>query len=274
MYALLNELAGRPEPWSVSTIKELWTRPHLAQQMLHHHLSQESDHSSRRLGEIRRIVEWLDRQLDFAGKRVIDLGCGPGLYTQPMAERGATVTGVDFSEHSLAYARRHDEHGVDYLLADYLEDPLPSGFDIATLVYYDYCALAPDRRRLLLNRIHSLLNSGGRLVLELYGPGAFDAVGENLEIERRLMGGFFAPGDYVGLHKTDVYEDDHVSLDRFAIIEPAASWQIYNWCQYYSPETASAELADAGFMVSAMTGGLDGAKLAPDSKTLGVIAEK
>lgn len=273
MYERLKELALRPEPWSVSTVKELWTRPHLAGEMLKHHLSQDSAHASRPVVDIDRVIAWLDGQLELAGRRVIDLGCGPGLYARRMARRGARVTGVDFSANSLDYARQRGEANVDYLLADYLEDELPSGFDLATLVYYDFCALPPAQRRRLLERIRGLLNPGGLLALDLYGPGAFDAVGEHIEIEPRLMGGFFAPGDYVGIQRTDVYEDERVTLDRFFIVEPADCWQIFNWAQYYSPETAVAELAEAGFMVAALTGGLDGTPLADDSHTLGVIAE-
>ncbi|MBT8049596.1 MAG: SAM-dependent methyltransferase, partial [Gammaproteobacteria bacterium] len=65
-----------------------------------------------------------------------------------------------------------------------------------------------------------------------------------------------------------------LSLDRFLIVEPTETWQIFNWSQYFSPETAADELAEAGFSISVMTGGLDGSALAPDSKTLGLIAEK
>lgn len=273
MYKLMKELALRPEPWSVSTVKELWTRPHLASQMLEHHLSQESEHSSRLLPAVERIVEWIDGQLDLSGKRVIDLGCGPGLYARRMARRGARVTGVDFSANSIDYARTRDMHNVDYLVADYLEDDLPTGFDIAVLIYCDYCVLSPDNRLRLLGRIRDLLRPGGRFVVDLNGPGAFDAVGDHVEIEERLMGGFFAAGDYVGIHRTDVYEDEWLSLDRFVVIEPEECWQLFNWTQYYTPESAVTELAEAGFMVAAMTGGLDGTPLADDSHTLGIIAE-
>ena len=129
-----------------------------------------------------------------------------------------------------------------------------------------------DRLR-LLGRISDLLAPGGHLVLDLNGPGAFDAVGDHVEIEQRLMGGFFAAGDYVGIHKPDVYEDEWLSLDRFVVIEPDACWQLFNWTQYYTPESAVAELAEGGFMVAAMTGGLDGTPLAEDSQVLGIIAE-
>jgi len=274
VYELLRTLAQRPAPFAVSTIRELWTRPHLAAQMLEHHLNQESEHSSRPIPVIESTVEWLDRQLDLAGKRVIDLGCGPGLYARRMAQRGARVTAVDFSAHSIDYALTRDTRNVDYLVADYLEDELPSGFDIAVLIYCDYCAMSPASRQRLLGRIHDLLEPGGHFVLDLNGPGAFDAVDDHVEIQERLMGGFFAPGDYVGIHKTDVYEDEWLSLDRFLVIEPTATWQLFNWAQYYAPESAAAELAEGGFMIEAMTGGLDGAPLQPDSAVIGVIAGK
>ena len=274
MYQLLQELALRPEPWSVSTVKELWTRPHLANEMLKYHLSQETDHSSRTIDTIEKIVTWIDSQLDLDGKRVVDLGCGPGLYSRRMAKLGATVTGIDFSANSLEYARNRDTQNIEYIEADYLEDDLPGGFDIAVLIYYDYCAMAPENRSRLLQKIHGMLKPGGHLVVDLYGPGAFDAVGERVEIEDRLMFGFFAPGEYIGIHKTDLYEDDWISLDRFVVIEPGETWQIFNWAQYYTPDSAVEELGEAGFMVNVMTGGLDGEPLSDDSKTIGVIAEK
>ena len=267
-------LTQRPAPFSVSTVKELWTRPHLAQQMLMHHLSQESPHSSRLITDIDRIVDWIDAQLELDDKRVVDLGCGPGLYARRMARKGARVTGVDFSANSLEYARSRSMERIEYLQADYLQDDLPGGFDIAVLIYYDYCAMDPENRALLLGKIHRMLNAGGKLVIDLAGPGAFDAIADDMQIEERMMGGFFAPDDYVGIHKTDVYEEEGVSLDRFLVIEPQDCWQIYNWVQHYTPESAAAELGEAGFMVNIITGGLDGEPLADDSKTIGVIAEK
>ena len=52
MYDVLSDFAVRPEPFSRYTAKELWTRPHLARQMLNYHLSQETDLASRRIDTI------------------------------------------------------------------------------------------------------------------------------------------------------------------------------------------------------------------------------
>jgi SAM-dependent methyltransferase len=94
MYDLLSNVSRRPEPFSRYTVKELWTRPHLAQQMLAYHLSQETDLASRTYDSIDRAVEWIDTQLGLSGKSLCDLGCGPGLYAQRFESKGANVTGV------------------------------------------------------------------------------------------------------------------------------------------------------------------------------------
>src|SRR2546422_11750998 len=43
----------------------------------------------------------------FAGKRVLDVGCGGGILAEALAREGARVTGVDPSAKSLAAARAH-----------------------------------------------------------------------------------------------------------------------------------------------------------------------
>jgi 2-polyprenyl-6-hydroxyphenyl methylase/3-demethylubiquinone-9 3-methyltransferase len=44
------------------------------------------------------------------GLGVLDVGCGGGLLSEPLAERGARVLGVDASRGNIASARTHAEH--------------------------------------------------------------------------------------------------------------------------------------------------------------------
>ena len=88
------------------------------------------------------------------------------------------------------------------------------------------------------------------------------------------MGGFWAATDYVGIHRSLVYPKECLSLDRYLIVEPKETWQIFNWLQHFTPESIEAELMDAGFEVDLMVGNLSGEPLKSDGDFIGIIAGK
>ncbi len=272
MYDLLCDIALRPIPFSRYTTKELWTRPHLATQMLSCHLNQETNLASRQFGSIDTAVDWIDSQVGFRGKTVCDLGCGPGLYTQRFASIGAKVTGVDFSENSLEYAKAQDSQNVRYIHADYLLGSLPDGFDVVTLIYCDFCVLSPSQRDALLRRIKIMLNPQGTLVMDIAGIASLESKEECIEIEERLMDGFWAEGDYVGIRRSYVYTEENLSLDHYLIVEPNDSWQIYNWFQHFTLNAIKTELEAAGFLLDTVAGDLSGEPLKAESEFIGIVA--
>jgi len=52
-------------------------------------------------------LEWIERHAPLAGKRVLDVGCGGGILTEAMAQRGARVTGIDLADKALRVAELH-----------------------------------------------------------------------------------------------------------------------------------------------------------------------
>ena len=212
MYDFIYDISQRPKPFSRYTAKELWTRPHLSQQMLSFHLNQETDLASRRFELIDRVVNWIDSQLNLSGKSLCDLGCGPGLYTERFAAMNADVTGVDFSKYTLDYARNQTKQPIRYIQADYLSDELPTGFDVITLIYTDLCVLSPDQRKILLGRMRRMLNPDGRIVIDVAGLGLMKSKETVTLIEDKLMAGFWAERDYVGIQKSFLYPEENLSL--------------------------------------------------------------
>jgi 2-polyprenyl-6-hydroxyphenyl methylase/3-demethylubiquinone-9 3-methyltransferase len=72
-----------------------------------------------------------------AGKRVVDVGCGGGIFAEAVAALGAQVTGIDLSEKALGVARLHQiESGaaVDYRMvaAEALALETPGAYDVVT----------------------------------------------------------------------------------------------------------------------------------------------
>lgn len=254
MYDDLAEFCTPPEPFSRYTTDLLWTDPHIAKQMLAFHLDPQVDAASRRPEAIDALVDWVDARFGLAGRRVLDFGCGPGLYAERMARRGASVTGLDFSQVSLDHARssaRSNGLAITYVSGDYHRDPFPAPADLALLIYGDYCAMSPDRRRAFLHKVKACLAPGGSFVFDVYSPLQFAAFAEQSGFGRRYMGGFWAEGDYVGLSQSFRYAAQRISVERFLILTPSRRLEIFNWMQYFDPEAIAAELADAGFSVDA-----------------------
>jgi 2-polyprenyl-6-hydroxyphenyl methylase/3-demethylubiquinone-9 3-methyltransferase len=83
-------------------------------------------------------VAWVDDIAGgLAGKRVVDVGCGGGIFAEALARLGANVTGIDLSQKGIGVARLHQyESGtqVDYRLAsaEALALEMPAAFDVVT----------------------------------------------------------------------------------------------------------------------------------------------
>ncbi|MDR1462814.1 MAG: bifunctional 2-polyprenyl-6-hydroxyphenol methylase/3-demethylubiquinol 3-O-methyltransferase UbiG [Azoarcus sp.] len=82
-------------------------------------------------------LAWIERHTQLAGKTALDVGCGGGILSEGLAQRGASVTGIDLSEKALGVARLHLlESGmtVDYRLAsvEELARQMPDAFDVVT----------------------------------------------------------------------------------------------------------------------------------------------
>ena len=66
----------------------MWHDPYIAKQMLTYHLNESHDIASRRPEAIDSIVAWITQRLGLqAGMSLLDLGCGPGLYTADLHNR-------------------------------------------------------------------------------------------------------------------------------------------------------------------------------------------
>lgn len=82
-------------------------------------------------------LHYIDQRIGLAGKRVLDVGCGGGILSESMAEKGAYVTGIDLGEKSLNVAKLHSlETGivVDYqhVSVEALAQVQPASYDVVT----------------------------------------------------------------------------------------------------------------------------------------------
>jgi len=262
LFATLDSIAARPDPFSRYTARELWTDGHISARMLEFHLDSEVDISSRRTEFIDESVAWMTRHFGLGNNsRIIDFGCGPGLYTSRFARLGADVCGVDFSSRSIAYARQQAADTVDrlaYIEADYLEYEPDGTYDLVTMIMCDFCALAPAQRAAMLTKFRRLLSANGRVVLDVYSLAAFEARQEGAEFGENLMDGFWSPDPYFGFMTSFKYDNEKVILDKYTIVERNRVREVYNWLQHFSLESLEREIRAAGLAVEEILGDVAG----------------
>ena len=104
------------------------------------------------------IADWCG---ELAGRSVIDLGCGGGLLSIPLLDRGAQVTGVDISPRSVSTASKRAAGRGRFLTADIRSVPLAdASADIVLLA--DVLDHLPDYPRAIAEA-KRLLRPGGKL---------------------------------------------------------------------------------------------------------------
>jgi SAM-dependent methyltransferase len=274
---LLREFARRPPPFSRYTAPAFWSDPHIAGEMLKWHLDPDTDRASYRPERIDLAVRWLHDLRSLEGKRVCDLGCGPGLYASRICDLGASVTGMDVSAGSLAYAAaeaRATGRVIDYRRGDYTVDPLPAGQDLVIMISRDLGVLAPEQRRVLLRRIQASLHPGGAFVFDVSGLPELEAFVEEDRIETNLMNGFWAPLPYLGLKKSFRYRSERLSLERYLIFREAGTYEAFNWLQYFTPDTLWQDLAEAGFGAMRCYRDFGGPEWSEEDPAVVVVAKK
>jgi SAM-dependent methyltransferase len=273
----LLEAQKQPEPFAPGE-PLFWNDPHISSQMLAVHLDPDTDLASRKADTIDASVTWIIETLGLgAGDTVLDLGCGPGLYASRLAQRGLAVSGVDYSRHSITYARAFAaEHGlaIDYHYQNYLDLEEQGRYDVVLLIFGDYCTFPLEKRLKLLGNVHRALRPGGYFILDVSTRVLRDKHGlkNGWYISQ---GGFWRPGPHLVLENGFDYPQQAIWLDQYIIIEPSGKMTVYrNWFQDYDRASIIAELATGGFDVQSLWGDLTGSPYSEEGEWIGLVAKR
>ena len=278
MFQELKEINTRPAPFQFYTADDLWTDEHTSGQMLGYHLNESVDMSSRNRNFIDRSAEWIVSRFGVDGStKIADFGCGPGLYTERLAEQGAIVTGIDFSENSIRYAKQaaaRKDLEINYVLMNYLDFDTTNSFDLIIMIMCDFCVLSPGQRKTMLSKFRSLLKPEGSVLLDVYSMNAFNRREESATYELNQLDGFWSPDDYYCFVNTFKYERERVILDKYTVIEETRKRTVYNWLQYFSEDSLRNEFEENGFKVEKLYSDVAGEALTPDSSEIGIVVVK
>ncbi len=246
--------------------------------MLEYHLNENINLSSRNKKFVEHSVEWIVSNFGIdSNSSVCDFGCGPGLYTTRFAEKGANVTGIDFSKRSIDFAKNvAQEKGldIDYVNQNYLLYGTDKRFDLITMIMCDYCALSPQQREKLLQLFYKLLKQNGSILLDVYTLEAYRTREEQSTYEVNSLNGFWSSKKYYGFLNIFKYEEQKVVLDKYTIVEEDRDRVVYNWLQYFSSESLKEELEKRNFIVQNLYSDVGGSPYDSNSKEMAVVLKK
>jgi SAM-dependent methyltransferase len=111
--------------------------------------------------------DFLTRALEVpVGGRLLDVACGHGRHANELARRGYLVTGADLSDDCLARARAAAVPGAEFVKSDMRDLQVPGRFDGAYCLGNSLPYLDLEELGGLLRRVESVLEPGGRFVIE------------------------------------------------------------------------------------------------------------
>ena len=264
-----------PRPWSEGE-KIPWDEPGFSRRMLREHLSQEHDAASRRFETIDRHVDWIHNVV-LAGRpsRLLDLGCGPGLYSSRLATLGHTCHGIDFSPASIEYAVENAPAGCTYMLDDLRKADFGAGYDLALFIYGELNAFRTRDVQAILRKAHAALKPGGQLLLEV---STFDSIRQqgNSPVEWSTEeAGLFSDQPHLVLHEAFWDQEEAVATNRWFIVD-AATGSVTRYIeslQAYTDEQYRALLKEAGFRSIVFYPSLTGEQV-PPGDLLAILAGK
>jgi len=227
--------------------------------MLNAHLDFDNDAASRNIKTIDKTIDWIIKRIPKGGK-VLDLGCGPGLYASLLAKRGYSVTGIDISQQSLSYARKksiEDNLQIDYHCADYIKDDIGTGYDAVLCIYCDFGALTPLEQSIFLKKINCALLDEGIFIFDVFKTGLCDNMQETKSWHYSDEGGFWCDKPHFILKEVKHFIDQRVWGSRTIIIQEGESPREYIiWDHYYTDDSIKKILSDSGFDVISINNGL------------------
>lgn len=224
----LLDIVGReqePEPWAEGE-KIPWNDPAFSRRMLAEHLSQDHDAASRRFQIIESHVQWIhDQVLDGEPTRILDLGCGPGLYTSRLTELGHRCVGIDFSPASIAYAREQagEDRTCTYIEEDLRTAAYGSGYGLIMLVFGEFNVFRPAEAKVILQKAYRALTPGGFLLLEPHTYAKVRQMGAQPPRWYSAERGLFSDRPHLCLQESFWNAERSVAIERYYVIEAASA---------------------------------------------------
>ena len=224
----LNTIIGQSAEETVlwdGAYKIPWDDPDFSRRMLAEHLSQEHDLASRKRQMIRTQVQWIHENIcNNTPAKLLDIGCGPGLYIEQFAALDYDCCGIDFSPASIEYAKSQLHDKAKLIKGDIRSVEFGGGYDLAMMVFGEFNVFPPDECGKILRKTFEALSPGGKFLLEAHTFEAVERIGSTPNSWYKsgpgLMG-LFSDDPHICLIENRWFDKQQTALQQFHILDAA-----------------------------------------------------
>jgi SAM-dependent methyltransferase len=220
-------------------------------------------------------LEFYTRLVTPATRSLLDLACGTGSITVPMAGRmqaGATIVGVDLSPKMIEIAAARAP-SLSWLVGDICAPPVSGTFDLVTICFHTLQAMLDDADLdRAIGAAAALLSPQGRFAFDIYQPNPvwLASVDPAAYVARSYVD---PQGATINVVESQAYYDSATRIlsgewrlqdaatGRMLPVEP-----IVQRVRQYDPHHIDAALTRAGLLAVERYGELDRRPLAPGTK--------
>jgi SAM-dependent methyltransferase len=274
-YMVLKEFISKPNIFEKMDVK-FWDDDHVARQMLSLHLNEDIEAASKTRETILKETEFIIKTTNLSsGSKILDLGCGPGLYVREFAKTGAQCIGMDISKVSIEYATsniKSDNDNIKFIEGNYLNLDYDCEFDVITLIFYDFCALSPDEQSILLFAINKALKPGGYFIFDTVTNNRTVNVSTHTSVNEA---GFWSENPYIEILNIFLYDEPKTEGLQYSIIDEEGDSRIIRiYHRLFNEDEITTLLENHSFKIDNIYNNLSGTSLSSDSDTFGIIARK
>lgn len=246
------------------TDQEHWTRTFFSEVYRAIGLDERVEHGPAEAAAVKKMLALKK------GARVLDLCCGIGRHSVPLAKMGLDVTGLDLTEGYLEEARAAAKRArvkVRFLQGDMRELSFDSEFDAVVSLFTSFGYYDDAVNQQVLHRIARALKPHGRLLLDVMNRDYAIRCWEPWHVEDKPAGTVMVKHHFDTRTSRITAEWRLIKNRR---LRPIGAFDL----RLYSHHELAAMLQTAGLTVTAVLGGFDGEPFAFDSQRLVVVALK
>ncbi len=187
--------------------------------------------------------------------RVLDLPCGAGRHSLELAQRGLSVTGVDYSADFIkvaSAAAKKQKNSPFFQQGDMRKLSFHNEFDLALNLFTSFGYFKnPSDDLKALKQYYAALKPGGLLLIDTINPGFLEAH-QTLKSWDALTDGTYL------LRESQPFSKDGIDRAHWIFLKNGKKTEMFSEIRTYTPEKLSALLKKAAFTPKATYGCLSG----------------